>query len=160
MFLDIVGVITTSKLSILSTFQGGSVSAIETGINFICCICMELKAKSSYSSSSTISKDELVNTITISTSVLSQGQKSCFIQYATFTLRYQFLHFFSVKIFIKSKTQWQFKNLLIMTILKHPYMLTLIKYWLRYLRLKTIDIFQKSISFHLFHCQFSLLFLH
>ena len=27
MFLDIVGVITTSKLSILSTFQGGAVSA-------------------------------------------------------------------------------------------------------------------------------------
>ena len=32
--------------------------------------------------------------------------------------------------------------------------------WPRYLRLKTIDIFQKLISFHVFHCQFSPLFLH
>ena len=32
---------------------------IETGMDLICCICMELKAKSCCSSSSTVSKDEL-----------------------------------------------------------------------------------------------------
>ena len=31
-------------------------------------------------------------------------------------------------------------------------MLYLMKFWPRYLRLKTIDIFQKIISFHLFYC--------
>ena len=39
-------------------------------------------------------------------------------------------------------------------------MLNLMKFWPRYLRLKTTDIFQKLISFHLFHCQLSPLFLH
>ena len=40
------------------------------------------------------------------------------------------------------------------------HMINLMKFWLRYLRLKTIDIFQKSISINLFHCQLSLIFLH
>ena len=52
---------------------------------------------------------------------------------------------FLSEIFINFKTQWQFWNLLFMRIPKHPYMLNLMKFWLRYLRLKTVDIFQKII---------------
>ena len=36
----------------------------------------------------------------------------------------------------------------------------LIWFWLRHLRLETIDIFQKLSLFHLFHCQLCQLFLH
>ena len=39
-------------------------------------------------------------------------------------------------------------------------MLNLMKFWLRYLRLKTIYIFQKLISFHLFYCKLSPTFPH
>ena len=72
---------------------------------------------------------------------------SCHIlQYANFTLRQQFLHVFSVKsssILKPSNSfgicySWGFRNT--------PYMLNLMKFWLRYLRLKTVDIFQKLIS--------------
>ena len=47
---------------------------------------------------------------------------------------------------------WWFQNT--------PCMLNLMKFCLRYLRLKAIDIFQKLILFHLFHCQLSPIFLH
>ena len=48
MFLDMVGVITTSKLSILSTFQGGAVSApppCQVGLRYIYSItlCQNVK---------------------------------------------------------------------------------------------------------------------
>ena len=68
------------------------------------------------------------------------------LQYAAFTLRQQFLHIFSVKSSSNLKpnnsfgicSSWGFRNT--------PYMLNLMKFWLRYLRLKTVDIFQKNIS--------------
>ena len=68
------------------------------------------------------------------------------IQYAAFTLRHRFLHFFSVKSSSNQKpngsfnicSSWGFRNT--------PSMLNLMKFWLRYLRLKTVDIFQKLIS--------------
>ena len=63
---------------------------------------------------------------------------------------HQFLPFFYVKSgsnltsngSFKICSSWQFENT--------PYMLNLMKFWLRYLGLKTIYIFQKLISFHPF----------
>ena len=82
------------------------------------------------------------------------------LQYAAFTLRQQFLPFFFVKSWSNFTPNGSFKICLSWPFQSTPYMLNLMKFWLRYLRLKTIDIFQKLISFHLFHCQFSPLFLH
>ena len=55
---------------------------------------------------------------------------------------------FLYEILIKFDTQWQFQNLLVMTILKHPlhYMLNLMKFWLRYLRLKTVSCYFSKIN--------------
>jgi len=77
-----------------------------------------------------------------------------------FRMGHQFLPFFYVKSWsnltpngsFKICSSWRFENT--------PYMLNLMKFWLRYLGLKTIYIFQKLISFHLFDCQLSPIFLH
>ena len=45
---------------------------------------------------------------------------------------------------VKLDFQWQFWNLLVMRILKHLYMLNLMKIWLSYLRLETIDTISTS----------------
>ena len=72
------------------------------------------------------------------------------LQYTLFTYQQQFLHFFFMKSSSNSKLNdsfgicswWRFQNT--------AYMLNLMKFWLRYFRLKTIDIFQKLISFSSF----------
>ena len=82
------------------------------------------------------------------------------IQYAAFTLRQRFLPFFYVKSWSNLKPNDSFEICSSRGFQNTPYMLNLMNFWLRYLRLKTIDTFIKLILFHLFHCQFSPLFLH
>ena len=82
------------------------------------------------------------------------------IQYAAFRMGHQFLPFFYVKSWSNLTPNGSFKICLLWRFQSTPYMLNLMKFWLRYLRLKTIDIFQKLILFHLFHCQLSPIFLH
>ena len=70
---------------------------------------------------------------------------SFLLQYAAFRMGHQFLPFFYVKSWsnltpngsFKICSSWRFENT--------PYMLNLMKFWLRYLRLKSVDIFQKLI---------------
>ena len=82
------------------------------------------------------------------------------IQYAALRMGHQFLPFFYMKSWSNLTPNGSFKICSSWRFQSTPYMLNLMKFWLRYLRLKTIDIFQKIISFHLFHCQLSPLFLH
>jgi len=93
---------------------------------------------------------------------LKPGSAAFLIEYIVrrFKKGHQFLPFFYVKSWsnltpngsFKICSSWRFENT--------PYMLILMKFWLRYLRLKTIHIFQKLISFHLFHFQLSPIFFH
>ena len=101
-----------------------------------------------------------VNLIFNLLSMMRHCARKGIIQYAAFTLRQQFLPFFYVKSWSNFTPNGSFKICSSWRFQSTPYMLNLMKFWPRYLRLKTIDIFQKLISFHLFHCQFSLLFLH
>ena len=82
------------------------------------------------------------------------------VQYAAFRMGHQFLPFFYVKSWSNLTPNGSFKICSLWRFENTPYMLNLMKFWLRYLRLKTIYIFQKLISFHLFHCQLSPIFLH
>ena len=68
------------------------------------------------------------------------------IQYGDFTLRQQFLPFFYVKSWSNFTPNGSFKICSSWRFQSTPYMLNLMKFWPRYLRLKTTDIFQKLIS--------------
>ena len=68
------------------------------------------------------------------------------VQYGDFTLRQQFLPFFYVKSWSNFTPNGSFKICSSWRFQSTPYMLNLMKFWPRYLRLKTTDIFQKLIS--------------
>ena len=68
------------------------------------------------------------------------------IQYASFTLQQRFLSFFYVKSWSNLTAYGSFKICSLWRFWNTPYMLNLMKFWLRYLRLKKVEIFQKLIS--------------
>ena len=131
-----------------------------------CCICrpniMNTEIKKIWFKSYCLSFLSTLSFYFLSTfpSTQTRNMNGYIVQYVDFTLWQQFLPFFYVKSWsnitpngsLKICSSWRFQST--------PYMLNLMKFWPRYLRLKTIDIFLKLISFHLFHCQFSPLFLH